>query len=205
MGASCSSSAVKVTEKQNQCLVSEQERKLIRRSWRYLTNHYDLTELGCEVFLAIFELNPEVKKMFPCRDVEGEELLKNPDFKGHASRFMQAVGAAVDHLDNLQLELEPLLCTLGKTHTNYKDLGFAPDFFDEFTAAIIQTWQRKLGKRFAADVCAAWLNMLSFVAACMKCGYRKTATTIGYENCHENVQLNSKQVFNAGMVNLGRT
>ncbi|XP_014676299.1 PREDICTED: neuroglobin-like [Priapulus caudatus] len=176
MGGTCSSAAeapVTETDKRVCCVVTEQERRLLRKTWRYMTNQYDLMELGCEVFLMIFELNPEAKKMFPCRDVEGEELLTNHDFKGHASRFMQAVGAAIDHLDDLQLELEPLLCTLGRTHANYRNRGFVPHFFDEFTAAMIQTWQKKLGRKFTPDVRAAWLTMLSFVAAAMKSGYNE--------------------------------
>lgn len=87
MGVACTTISMKATEPEvNNSILSEGDRKLIRHSWRYLSNHFDLTELGCDVFLKIFELNPEVKNMFPCRDVEGEDLLRNADFKGHASR-----------------------------------------------------------------------------------------------------------------------
>lgn len=122
---------------------------------------------------------------------------------------MQAVGAAVDHLDDLHLELEPLLQTLGRTHTNYRYRGFAPDFFDEFTASIIQTWQKKLGRKFSPDVRAAWLTMLSFVATSMKNGYKTSGGSASPSSLHDlgDVKLqkmSSKQIFETGMAELDK-
>ncbi|XP_014676644.1 PREDICTED: neuroglobin-like [Priapulus caudatus] len=152
--------------------LTEREKALIRRSWKLLCED-SMTMIGGEIFLKIFELNNEVKALFPFRDVTGEALKHDPDFKGHASRFMQALGAAVDNLDNLRHSLEPLLSALGKTHTRYTDRGFTPAFFDEFTASILHVWRERLGRKFTPEVRAAWLAMVSFIATAMKDGYRK--------------------------------
>jgi len=91
--------------------LGEHEIRLINKTWKLLST--DMTGYGTKVFLRIFQKNPKLKQLFPCRDVEGEELLKNKHFKGHASLFMQAIGAAVDNIDCLEENLAPLLLGLG--------------------------------------------------------------------------------------------
>ena len=44
-------------------------------------------------------------------------------FKGHASRFMNAVGAVVDNLQNLEETLTPLLVGLGENHVHFQVRG----------------------------------------------------------------------------------
>lgn len=147
MGCSATSLIVvpkRTIESTNVEVFTERQKILVRKTWKYLSN--DLTGYGTMVFLRIFEQHPHVKKLFPsiCND-EGETLLKNPLFKGHASRFMQAVGAVVDNLDNLEEALAPLLIGLGRNHINF--MGFRSEYFEAFTHAMVHVWKGQLKQR----------------------------------------------------------
>jgi len=60
----------------------------------------------------------------------------DPRFKGHAVRFMQAVQAVVDNIDNYHETVTPLLNDLGRRHTHFK--GFKPIYFNDFQDSILQ-------------------------------------------------------------------
>ncbi|XP_070567773.1 neuroglobin-1-like [Ptychodera flava] len=153
-------------------IFTDRQRRIVRKTWRPLAN--DMTGNGTKVFLRIFEMEPKVKQLFPCRDKEGEELLKDMNFKGHASRFMQSVGAAVDNLDSLETSLAPLLLKLGRSHTNFS--GFKPDYFDIFTRAMLDVWEQELKDRFTSEVKESWLTVFEFMMGKMKEGYMQAYT-----------------------------
>ncbi|XP_077977153.1 neuroglobin-1-like [Glandiceps talaboti] len=146
---------------------TERQRRIVRKTWRALAN--DMTGNGTKVFLWIFETNPKVKQLFPCRDKEGDDLLKDMDFKGHASRFMQSVGAAVDNVDSLDTSLAPLLLNLGKSHINFR--GFKSDYFDIFTTAMLHVWEQELQDRFTPEVKEAWNMVFDYMMSKMKDGF----------------------------------
>ncbi|XP_006823444.1 neuroglobin-like [Saccoglossus kowalevskii] len=148
-------------------IFTERQRRIVRKTWRPLAN--DMTGNGTKVFLHIFEMNPKVKQLFPCRDKTGEELLKDLNFKGHASRFMQSVGAAVDNLDNLETSLAPLLMNLGKSHNHFS--GFELNYFDSFTGAMLHVWELELQDRFTPEVMEAWKLVFDYMMGKMKDGY----------------------------------
>lgn len=148
-------------------VITPQQKKIVKRTWRYLAN--DMTGHGKKVFLKIFEMNPKVKQLFPCRDVTGEALLRDSNFKGHAARFMQAVGAAVDNIDDLGSSLSPLLVGLGRQHTTFS--GLQPEFFNAFTEAMLCIWQQELKERFTEEVKAAWKTVFDYLMSRLKEGY----------------------------------
>ena len=129
----------------------------------------DLTARGSKVFLRIFEKNPYVKKIFPFRDCEGEDLLKNPSFKGHASRFMQAVGAVVDNINDPETALSPVLIGLGKNHTSFE--GFKPEYFGAFTEAMQYVWRTELKVKYTPEVAETWDMVFIFIMQTLKEGY----------------------------------
>jgi len=146
---------------------TDREKHLIKKTWRVLSNN--MPGVGANIFLAIFNLNPEVKNIFPCHDVTGEELLRDPNFRGHASRFMQAVGAAVDNIHDLEESMAPLLFRLGQQHIHYE--GFKVEFFDIFIHAILKVFESELGTKFTNDVANVWRKVVVFIISQLKRGY----------------------------------
>ena len=147
--------------------VSEGHKRLVRKSWKILCD--DLTGRGSRIFLRIFARNPHVKELFPCRYEEGEALLKNANFKGHASRFMQAVGAAVDNIDNLETTLSPVLVNLGRQHIHFK--GFKAEYFEVFKESMLHTFGEDLGRKWTDDMISAWSTVLDFIMCRLQEGY----------------------------------
>lgn len=114
--------------KQGVCF-TDSERRLIEQTWKRLAPK--LSELGCRVFLRIVEKCPEVQTSFPGWEyLSREELPNNASFRSHASRFMQAMGAAVEQLEDLEGSFGPLLIGLGKRHVHFT--GFKPSYWDFF-------------------------------------------------------------------------
>ncbi|XP_064596366.1 neuroglobin-like [Liolophura sinensis] len=147
--------------------ISDEQKHVVKKTWKLLSN--DMAGHGSEVFLRIFQLYPHVKQLFPCRDAEGEELLHHPTFKGHASRFMQAVGAAVDNIDDLDEALRPLLIGLGRQHIHFK--GFRPDYFNAFTESMMYVWQQELKEKFTDFAKEAWKTVFDFIMGTLKEGF----------------------------------
>ena len=148
---------------------TDRQKLIVRKTWKILAT--DLTGRGTKVFMKIFELNPYVKSIFPFKNIDGEELLLDTSFKGHASRFMNAVGAVVDNLNNLEESLAPLLIGLGETHVNFE--GFKPDYFNIFSEAMNLVWKEDLGKRYTMETEEAWTEVFEFIMENLKVGFIK--------------------------------
>jgi len=59
----------------------------------------DPYRIGARVFLRIFELAPEARKLFRFDGMSEMELIVNGLFRIHASRFIRAIDLAVNNLD----------------------------------------------------------------------------------------------------------
>lgn len=90
-------------------------------------------------------------------------------FAGHASRFMQAVGAMVDNMDDLDNTMYPVLINLGKRHVLFED--FEGNFFDAFEQGMLLVWSDELGTRFDEKVRDAWQMVFSYIIRTLKAGY----------------------------------
>jgi len=119
---------------QKDIVLTEQHKRVIVKNWAVLSS--DLSGRGSRIFLLIFGRNPLIKSIFSFGHLDGEELASDPRFKGHALRFMQAVGAVVDNIDNYKEALSPLLNDLGRRHTQFK--GFKPIYFNDFQDSIME-------------------------------------------------------------------
>ncbi|XP_052809362.1 cytoglobin-2-like [Mya arenaria] len=146
---------------------TDHEKALIKKTWRVVSNN--MPGVGAKIFLKIFSLRPQVKQIFPCRDVTGEDLLRDTHFRGHASRFMQAVGAAVDNINDLDQAMAPLLFGLGTQHIHYS--GFKPEYFDIFIVAILEVFAEELGSKYTEGVATAWRRVVEFIISKLKEGY----------------------------------
>ncbi|OWF38487.1 neuroglobin-2-like [Mizuhopecten yessoensis] len=148
-------------------LLTNKQRDIIKKTWKVMCSN--ITGHGIKVFLRIFQLHPHVKQLFPCRDVEGEDLLRDSNFKGHASRFMQAVGAAVENIDDIEAALTPLLTGLGKRQIQYT--GFKNEYFDAFTEAMMYAWHEELKGQFSGETSLAWATVFEFIMHKLKEGH----------------------------------
>ncbi|XP_060062631.1 neuroglobin-like [Ylistrum balloti] len=155
--------------------VTDKQRTIIKNTWKKMCNN--ITGHGIKVFLRIFQLHPNVKQLFPCRDKEGDDLLRDQNFKGHASRFMQAVGAAVDNIDHIEEVLTPLLLGLGRQHINFT--GFKNEYFDVFTEAMMYTWHEELQDKFTDETSIAWATIFAFIMRKLKEGHAEALDNRG--------------------------
>lgn len=149
-------------------VMSESEKRLVKKTWKYMAKN--MSANGAKVFLRIFELKPDLKQLFPFRNDDGESLINDPNFTGHASRFMQAVGAAIDNIHNLHVFFGPLLIGLGKQHIKFG--GFKPEYWDVFTEAMLFVWENELGEEFDDKYRYAWTKVFEFIMEQLKDGYR---------------------------------
>ncbi|KAH3706565.1 hypothetical protein DPMN_065952 [Dreissena polymorpha] len=152
--------------------ISQEESVIVRRTWPYLCK--DLQGNGLQVFLRIFEIAPETQQLFHVENVRHIDLIKNVSIKGHASRFMNAIGAAVDNLDDLDSKLAKLLITLGEQHTHYK--GFKVEYFETFYEAMMWQWERCLGSMFTFDVADTWSHVFVYIMLKLQKGYHSVNT-----------------------------
>ncbi|KAH3742392.1 hypothetical protein DPMN_049134 [Dreissena polymorpha] len=88
---------------------------------------------------------------------------------------MQAVGAAVDNIDDLENSMAPLLFGLGQQHVHYN--GFKPDNFDYFVAAILEVLQHEMGRKLTDSMKETWRRVLKFMIGKLKDGYEDAMKT----------------------------
>ena len=147
--------------------LTEEQKTIVKRHWRVLST--DIQKLGTAVFLQIFRDHPEVKQLFPCRDVEDDDLISSLEFRGHAYRFMQAVGAVVDNIDNLENAMGNALLFLGKQHVTF--MGIKSVYFDDFYVVISKVWKDVLGRRYTPESEKAWSQVFSYIMEKLKKGF----------------------------------
>ncbi|KAI0232717.1 hypothetical protein LSAT2_016973, partial [Lamellibrachia satsuma] len=141
---------------------------IINRTWTCLSG--DPTLYGTRVFLYIFGKYPFIKTLFPVlADLEGDQLVCNSNFKAHASRFMQAVDAVVENIDDPDGVMGPFLVGLGRQHVTFG--GFKPEYFDAFEEAMTTVWAEELGDKFDVMARQAWKVVFQFIMHKLRKGY----------------------------------
>lgn len=147
--------------------LTPKEKELVRGTWDILSQKRQ--HVACEIFLRIFELEPATKQLFPFRNAVGEALIKHPMFKGHATRFINAVHSTVNNLDAWEVILIPTLLALGRTHTRIP--AFKLQYLETFMQAILDVWARELGRQWTPEAKAAWRKIFSLIAMKVEEGY----------------------------------
>lgn len=156
------------TPRQNETYIREEEKLLIKRQWRVLSA--DIKGTGTSVFMELFKLNPEMKQLFPFRNVRDAELLEDADFKRHGIRFMQAISATIENIDDLEKSLRNSLISLGKLHINFT--GFKLKYFETFKDAIANVWRSALRSSYNKESEEAWNPVILFIMDNLKLGHR---------------------------------
>ena len=162
----------------NEEYISADHTRIIKKTWNKLSRN--IPGIGAKILLRIFELNPIIKETFPFKDVSDAALVKDPHFKGHASRFMQSVGAAVDNIDDLPKTMGPMLVTLGGEHFRFK--GFQMEYWDTFVEAILFIWMIELKHALNEEVARAWRGLFVFMVIKLKEGYQREHYSEEFKN-----------------------
>lgn len=116
-----------------------------------------IAETAAEIFYnKLFELDPELKKIFPSDNAEA--------MKGQGNKLMTMLASAVAGLSNLD-KLVPILQDLGKRHVDYK---VESSHYDTVGAALLGTLAAGLGEDFTPEVETAWTETYGVMASVMK-------------------------------------
>ena len=148
--------------------LSEAERAVLMKTWSFLSA--DMQGHGMQVWLRIFEICPETKKLFSVENVRHSELARNIIINAHASRFMNAIGAAMNNLKDLETKLSRHLILLGHQHKLYE--GFRPAYFEVFYEALMWHWERALGAQLTTEIANAWSHLFVVILGRLQEGYR---------------------------------
>ncbi|XP_060565605.1 neuroglobin-like [Ruditapes philippinarum] len=154
----------------NQNDLTCKEKRIVKETWTYMTK--DLAENGLQVFLRIFELCPDVKKLFHVEDVRHSELSKNKQIRAHGQRFILAIGAAVHCLNDEETdkdELNKILLVLGQQHKHFS--GFLPEYFEVFYEALMWRWEICMGEKFTKEVSNTWSHVFFYMMEKLKEGH----------------------------------
>ncbi|XP_053406615.1 uncharacterized protein LOC123548093 [Mercenaria mercenaria] len=149
--------------------LTENEILIVKSTWNYMTT--DLSGNGLQVFLKIFELCPEVKKLFHVDNVRLSEVARNEAIKAHGARFLNAIGAAVNSLHESCVERDKfreVLFALGQQHKRHS--GFKPEYFEIFYTALMWRWEICLGEKFTQEVSDTWSHVFVYMMETLKEG-----------------------------------
>ena len=113
-------------------ILDADKRRKMRESW-VLVEKLGLENVGVLMFKKIFTQAPEALQLFSFKDEK--DLYNSPHFKKHAKSVVQAVGAAVDELDDAS-SLVRQLKRLGRSHAN---LGLKPAHYDIVGKCFLET------------------------------------------------------------------
>ena len=109
-------------------------------------------------------------------EATAEEIVTSRRLISHASRFMDAMRAAVEHLcgagaheEPLDRLLAPVFINLGKHHVHFT--GLDDSYFAVFSGAMMYVWRETLGDRFTGEVRAAWSRLFDFILQHLEFGY----------------------------------
>lgn len=135
--------------------ITARQKQLIRVTWSTLApKDSDYEHLGSEVFLRIFQRHPELLQLFPFGNVDNRQqpaelqaeslqsIQSHPAFRNHMAAFVNAIGMAVDTLDDWDGLLTDTLLTLGAAHSTTR--GFTVQNFEAFAESLIYVWKKHL-------------------------------------------------------------
>lgn len=123
---------------------------LIKESWDKV---FPIADKAAELFYGkLFELNPELRKLFP------EEM------QDQGRKLMTMINTAVNSLDKLEAVV-PAVQESGRRHVDY---GVKDEDYDTVAEALIWTLGQGLGDDFTDDVKEAWVIVYTLLATTMK-------------------------------------
>ena len=140
--------------------MNEMDIRLVQESF---TKVEPIADTAAELFYdRLFELDGGLKPLF------------HSDLEEQGRLLMQMVGAAVDHLTDLDT-LVPIVQRLGARHKVY---GVEPSHYDTVGQALLWTLEQGLGDHFTPEVASAWANAYGLLSGVMMeaAGYEEGST-----------------------------
>jgi hemoglobin-like flavoprotein len=141
-------------------------KRSLRETWSLLGP--DKQTYGSEIFKRIFVLEPEIKQLFPFKDLGDEDLANNGLFCSHAIRFMHAIENIIINLDALEVIVIPMLERLGAKHAYFH--GFKDEYMMVFTHAIVDVFTRVSNKPNKSPTSEAWRRVGDFLGMQFQAG-----------------------------------
>ena len=129
---------------------SKEEIKLIQYSFKTLTSKSK--KVGEKFYKRLFEINPEVSKLF------------KGDMKEQAGHLMRMVKTVVEGLNNPQI-IVPAIQDLGRRHQEY---GVESDQYKMFGECLISTIEEEMKNDFNTATKKAWEKLYNVLADEMK-------------------------------------
>ncbi|CAF0951207.1 unnamed protein product [Brachionus calyciflorus] len=149
-----------IADAKNQLLLTENEIKLVRSSWKDLAKNGDFKKYGIEMMIKIFVNHPEIKHIwkFAAKLNTEEEMRESAQLRSHGNNVFEAINSAVNVLDKLN-NTNTNLVELGKKHTLY---GAKTCYFVIMRDAFMEIISESLGNNFSSEHRDAWINCFDF-------------------------------------------
>uniref|UniRef100_A0A1I8IWI4 GLOBIN domain-containing protein n=1 Tax=Macrostomum lignano TaxID=282301 RepID=A0A1I8IWI4_9PLAT len=153
---------------------------LVKETWVILSE--DLTDTGVLVFTRLFQIDKDLRNMFyklmaseahppptsPKHPADRAGKFDRDKVERHGVAVMQALGAAVDCLDDT-LMLNSVLLALGQAHHAF---DVRAEYVMRLWPAINFALQERLGECYTKAVERAWHNVFRYIAGKMEAGIR---------------------------------
>ncbi|KAK3604701.1 hypothetical protein CHS0354_008263 [Potamilus streckersoni] len=162
MGCTGSKSVVISPGKQLYLYLSDEETKLVQESWEVLND--DLEEVGFLVFQRLLCMHEEVKKLFHIfltQESSGEYVIDEGKLRTHARIVMEALGAAVECLDDSD-QLTFILISAGQRHANY---DVQSNMVQYMWPAVEGALADKLGDGLTNELKRVWGHVFDYIAS----------------------------------------
>jgi hemoglobin-like flavoprotein len=145
-------------------MLTDQEKALIRRTWRLVV---PIAETAADLFYKrLFELKPDYRKLFP--ENMGAQKRKLLQMLSFVVRSLDYPDSAWRTTVPLEEDLMYVVLALGRRH---RDLYRIPaESYAAVGEALIWTLDYGLGEAFTAEVRAAWLHTYELLATTMRLG-----------------------------------
>ena len=144
-----------------------EKQQLIQETWRQMQPRS--ANIGKQIFLRIFEVEPRVKEAFKLGSTWGDDLLNSEAFQRHASRFIDTIGSVVEKVDRLSEEVDSFMTGIGADHASRA--GFSVEYFDVFVKSLIFVWQQELRENFTPATSDAWETLFRYMVHKTNEGY----------------------------------
>lgn len=144
--------------------LTEDQKKMIGETWLLVKTSGTLEDRGREMFLRLFDENPELLPLFPFADEDTPEKLRNSDrLRRHGIRVMTTIDEAIAGLDDMET-VAARLSALGERHAHYEA---RKAHFQHVGVALIWVLETNLGDRWIPDVKDSWVTLFEVITEVM--------------------------------------